>query len=98
MGSFIETIHEIAINYQSQSKSQLILLGTFFQEFVAKFEGITVTITPIKNVFQIAFKIFATKWFFTDHLKHKTINKTTYKMASANCKQVSWKAFPLLIF
>ena len=29
-------------------------------------------------------KIFATQCFFTDHLKHKTVNKTTYRTPSVN--------------
>ena len=41
--------------------------------------------------------------FFTDHLKHKTVNKTTYRMPSANRRQICthWlKSFPtpMIIF
>ena len=33
-------------------------------------------------------KIFATQCFFADHLKHKTVNKTTCRMSSANPHQL----------
>ena len=36
-------------------------------------------------------------FFFTDHLKHKTVNKTTCRMHSANLYQIcanEWKSFP----
>ena len=28
-----------------------------------------------KNLFQIASRIFATEYYFIDHVKHKTVNK-----------------------
>ena len=37
-----------------------------------------------KNVSQIASKIFATQFSFTDHVKRKTVNETTCRIASNN--------------
>ena len=37
---------------------------------------------------QIPYKIFATQWFFTDHLKLKTVNKTTCRTPSASPPQL----------
>ena len=45
-------------------------------ELVTKLVGIIVTI-----------KIFATQCFFTDHLKHKTVNKTTCRTPSASPRE-----------
>ena len=58
-------------------------------EFVTKFVGIIITTTPIKFFTQIAFEIFATKWFFSDLLKQKNVKKkTTYQMAPASPNQM----------
>ena len=66
-------------------------------EFVTKFAGIIVTIISYKNFSQITCKNFAKQCFFTDHLKHKTVNRTTCRMHSANLRQLRahWlKSFP----
>ena len=50
-----------------------------------------------KNLSRIPRKIFATQWFFTDHLKYKTANKATSRTPSANPNQLCahWlKSFP----
>ena len=41
-----------------------------------------------RNISQIASKISATQCFFTYHLKHKTVNNTTFWTPSANSCQV----------
>ena len=41
-----------------------------------------------KNLSQIPCKIFASQCFFTDHLKHKTVNKATRRMPSVNPYQL----------
>ena len=46
---------------------------------------------PYKNISQISFKIFVTQYFFTDHLKHKTVNQTTRRTPSANPHQLCTK-------
>ena len=56
-----------------------------------------------KNLSQIPSKIFATQCFFTDHLKYKTVNKTTFRTPSANPRQIcprQLKSFPaaMIIF
>ena len=40
-----------------------------------------------KNVSKIPCKIFDTQCFFTDHLEHKTVNKTTCRTPLANPRQ-----------
>ena len=50
-----------------------------------------------KKFSQIPCKIFGTLCFFTDHLKHKTVNKTICRMSSANLLQLcvlGSKSFP----
>ena len=50
-------------------------------------------------MFQIASKTFATQWFFTDPLNHKTVNKTICRAPSANPPDyghISGKTFELL--
>ena len=49
-------------------------------EFVTKSVGIVVTI--------IFSKTFATRWFFTDPLNHKTVNKIKCKASLANRRQL----------
>ena len=39
------------------------------------------------KISQIASKAFATECFFTDHMNHRTINKTTCRTPSANPRQ-----------
>ena len=41
-----------------------------------------------KNLSQVPGKIFTTKSFFTNHLKHKTVNKSTCRMPSVNPRQL----------
>ena len=41
-----------------------------------------------KNVSQVLCKILATHYFFIDHFKHKTTNKKTCRMPSANSHQL----------
>ena len=41
-----------------------------------------------KNISEIAIKTFATECFFTDHLNHKTVNKTTCRKSSVNPRQL----------
>ena len=53
-------------------------------EFVTTFVAITITFFSCKNVSQILCKIFSTCCFFTDDMKHKTLNKTTCRMLSAS--------------
>ena len=54
-------------------------------DFVKNVVGIIVTIIFMqKSLSRIPCKIFATQCFFTDHLKHKTANKTICRMPSAN--------------
>ena len=53
-------------------------------EFVTTFVAITITFFSCKNVSQILCKIFSTYCFFTDDMKHKTLNKTTCRMLSAS--------------
>ena len=53
-------------------------------EFVTKFVGVLVTIILI---YQIPCKIFPTQCFFTDHLKYKTLSKTTCRAPSAISRQ-----------
>ena len=57
-------------------------------KIVAKFVGMIVMIILYKNLSQIPYKIFATQCSFTDHLKHKTVNKTTRKTPSENPRQL----------
>ena len=57
-------------------------------EPITKLVGIIVTIIFYKNFSQIPCKIFATQCFFTDHLKHKTVNIMTCRMPSANPRQL----------
>ena len=54
-------------------------------ELVTKLEGIIVS---YKNISKIPCKVFATQCFFTDHLKHKFLNKTTCRPPSANPRQL----------
>ena len=58
--------------------------------FVTKFVGIIVKLFSCKNVSQIASETFARQCFFTDHLNHKIVNKTTCRKPSANPHQL-WK-------
>ena len=53
-------------------------------EFVTKSVGIIVRLFSSKNFSQIPSKTFATQCFFTDHLNHKTVNKTTCRTSPAN--------------
>ena len=53
-------------------------------KLVTKFVGIIVKLFSYENFSQIHCKIFAVQCFFTDHLKHKTVNKTTCRTPSAN--------------
>ena len=46
-----------------------------------------------KNLSQIPCKVFPAKCFFTDHLKQKTLNKTTCRMPSANSRQLFARKF-----
>ena len=57
-------------------------------KLVTNFVAIIVTIVSYKNASQSPCKIFATQCFFTDHLKHKTVNKTTFSTLSANPRQL----------
>ena len=41
-----------------------------------------------KNICQVASNTFATQCFFTDHLNHKIVNKTTCRTPSANPRQL----------
>ena len=75
-----------------QFTENLILVFSFCErtkrdksQFVTKFVGIIVTIfsCSYKIISQIPCKIFATQCFFTDHLKHKTVNKKTCGTSSA---------------
>ena len=43
-----------------------------------------------KNLPQVFCKTFATQCFLTDHLKHKTVNKTTCRMPLANPHQLMY--------
>ena len=50
-----------------------------------------------KHFSQILCEIFATQYFFTDHLKRKTVEKTTFRTLSANPRQLRAhysKSFP----
>ena len=38
---------------------------------------------------KLSSKVFATQCFFTDHLKNKTVNKSSCRMPSANPRQLS---------
>ena len=58
--------------------------------FVTKFVGIIVKLFSCKNVSQIASETFARQCFFTDHLNHKIVNKTTCRKPPANPHQL-WK-------
>ena len=53
-------------------------------ELVTKLVGISYDYFYIKISLKFPLKIFATPCFFTDHLKHKTVNKTTCRAPSAN--------------
>ena len=57
------------------------------QKVVFKSVGITFTIIFIKNISQIA-EIAEIARLFTDHLKHKAVNKTTCRTPSANLDQL----------
>ena len=59
-------------------------------QFVAKFVGIRVTNISYKSFPQIASKIFAIQCSFTNHLKHKIVNKNkaTYRTPLANPLQL----------
>ena len=58
-------------------------------KFATNSVGIIVTITSCKNFCEIARKTFATQYFITDHLNHKTTNKKTCRTPSANPRQLS---------
>ena len=51
-------------------------------EFITKFVEIKFMIVSYKNLSQIPYKTFATQCFFTDHLKHKLVDKPTCRMPS----------------
>ena len=53
-------------------------------EFVTKVVRIIFMTIFIKNLSQIPCKIFPTQRFLNDHLKQKTLNKTTCRMPSVN--------------
>ena len=57
-------------------------------ELVTKLVGVIVTNIFIQLFFQIPCKIFATQCLFNDHLKRKTVNKTTCRIPSANPRQL----------
>ena len=57
-------------------------------KLVTKFVGIILTIFSYKNLSQIPCKIFTPQCFLTNHLKHKTVNKTTCRTPSANPRQL----------
>ena len=54
------------------------------REFVSKFVGIIVTTFPYKNLSQIPCKDLSRQCSYTDHLKHKIMNKTICIGASAS--------------
>ena len=54
-----------------------------------KFIGLNLQLFSYINVPKIAGKILTTQCSFTDHLKHKTVHKTTCsRMSSANSRQL----------
>ena len=79
--------------HQLAENSFLILAFTKEQKrdksaFATKFVGIIVTVFSYKNLSEITCKIFATQCFFNDHLKHKTVNKTTCRIPSAKSSPI----------
>ena len=46
------------------------------------------SLTSKKNVSQVVSKNFATQCFFSDHLKHEIVNKTTCRVPSRNPRQL----------
>ena len=57
-------------------------------KFITKYVEIRLMIVSYKNLSQIPCKIFATQCFFTDHLKHKLVDKTTCRVPSAHRHQL----------
>ena len=57
-------------------------------ELATKLVGIIVTIIFIQKSLKFLVKTCATQCFFTDHLKHKTVNTITFRSPSANPCQV----------
>ena len=47
-------------------------------------EELKLQLFSYKNASQLACKIFAMKYSFTDHLKHKVVNKTICRMLLTN--------------
>ena len=66
-------------------------------EFITKFVRIIVTIVFIMSLKFLVKPLLHRVFFFTDHLKHKTVKKTTCRMPSANLYQLCahyLKSFP----
>ena len=57
-------------------------------EFATKFVGSKNSNYTHTKISQIACKTFATQCFYTNHLKHKTVNKTICKMPPVNPRQL----------
>ena len=57
-------------------------------EFVTKFMGIIVTIIFISKSLSNSLYNLCHVVFFTDHLNHKTVNKTTGRTLLANPRQL----------
>ena len=76
-----KTVHQFVEN---------LILILFFKgkqknrkEIVATFEGLKATV-KIKKSSKNAVKLFALQWFLTSHLKHITVNKTTWRTTTTN--------------
>ena len=80
-GENIKNIWLFTNKNQSTNTSNMKGQKSDKSEFVTKLVGIIVTIIfSLKTVC----KTFPKQYFFSDHLKHKTLNKTTYRTPTAN--------------
>ena len=65
----------LLVSKKGQEKDKGILL--------TRYGGIIVTIISMWK-YQIVSKVFAAQCFFTDHVNHKSVNKTTGRTLSVN--------------